>query len=85
MYGAKAKLLGRKRCLCQNLIINPPYCEKVGRPRVAVFKAKVISVQWSSQLSPMGTVWRWLWEWLHHSPFLLGRLCSLPLCLSVLP
>lgn len=39
----------------------------MGQPRVAVFKAKVVSVEWSSRLSPRGAVWLWLWEWLQHS------------------
>lgn len=34
-------------------------------------------MEWIAQLSPMGTVWLWLWEWLQHSPVLLGLLCCL--------
>lgn len=51
--------------MCLNLIINLPYCEKWVSLELLFFffKAKVISVQWSSQFSPMGAVWQWLWEW----------------------
>lgn len=50
--------------MCLNLIINLPYCEKwVSLELLFFFKAKVISVEWSSQLSLMGAVRPWLWEW----------------------
>lgn len=66
MYGAKAKLLGRRRCLCQNLIINPPYCEKWVSPELLFFRQR--SSVWSGALSsPIGAVPRWLWEWLQHT------------------
>lgn len=42
--------------MCQNLIINLPYCEKWVRLELLFFKAKVNSVEWSSQLSPVGAV-----------------------------
>lgn len=54
MCGAKAKLIGRKSCLCQNLIINPPYCEKrVGsqrqflRQRSSVWRGAPSSLPWA--------------------------------------
>lgn len=54
--GGQSLALWQGRCLCLNLIINLPYCEKWVRPELLFFKAKVISVEWNSQLSPVGAV-----------------------------
>lgn len=40
VYGDKAKLLGRRWCLCQNLIINPPYCEKWVSPELLFLRQR---------------------------------------------
>lgn len=53
VYGHKAKLLGRKRCLCQNLIINPPYCEKWVGPQLQFLRQR--SLVWSG--APSSSLW----------------------------
>lgn len=51
--GTQAKLLGRKRCLCQNLIINPPYCEKWVGPQLQFLRQR--SLVWSG--APSSSPW----------------------------
>lgn len=56
VYGGKAKLLGRRWCLCQNLIINPPCCEKWVSPELLFLRQR--SSAWSQAPSspPWGCV-----------------------------
>lgn len=79
--GGKAKLIGRRRCLCQNLIINPPYCEKWISPGLLFLRQR--SLVWSGAPScphggflevALGVAAALLWWGLPQ--FLLGFLCS---------
>lgn len=76
MHGPKAKLLGRKRCLCQNLIINPPYCEKWVGPQLQFLRQR--SSVWSGapSSSPWGRCDGGFGSGRSRLPFLLGL--SLP-------
>lgn len=66
VYRAEATLFGRRRCSCQNLIINLPYCEKWVSLELLFLRQR--SSVWSgAPSSPMGVVWPWLWEQLQHS------------------
>lgn len=61
----------------------------MGQPKVAVFQAKVVSLEWSSQLPHGGCAALALGVAAAYSggacfsSFLLGLLCSLPLCLAL--
>lgn len=81
VYRATAKLLGRRRCLCQNLIINPPYCEKWVSPALLFLRQR----SWSGAPSfprggcvavALGAAPAFSGG-ACFSPFLLGLLCSL--------